>query len=140
MTGLTVNVTRAPCRRNWAPSPSAATLVFTGVGSGKAFAPTITITGSNFGKTAPGPDPATAPSCGTPTSGFDYGAKLYFNDWTSGWQAGHSGDCIGFVINSWTPTQIKLTLGDFYFDAQYGAILSGDQYGGEGGSAHRHRQ
>jgi hypothetical protein len=107
---------------------SIASIVFTGVGSGKAFAPTITITGSNFGKAAPPPNPATAPSCGTPTSGFDYGARLYFNDWTSGWQAGHSGDCIGFVINSWTPTQIKLTLGDFYFDAQYGAILSGDQY------------
>ena len=43
-------------------------------------------------------------SCGTPSSGYDYGKKLYFNDWASGWQAGHIGDCIGFVVNSWTPT------------------------------------
>jgi hypothetical protein len=107
---------------------SITSIVFTGTGSGKAFAPTLTITGANFGKTAPSPDPAAPTSCGTPSSGYDYGKKLYFNDWTSGWQAGHIGDCIGFVVNSWTPTQIKLTLGDFYFDAQYGSINSGDQY------------
>jgi hypothetical protein len=109
---------------------SITSIAFTGLGSGKAFAPTLTITGTNLGKSAPAADPATPTSCGTPSpsSGFDYGKKLYFNDWTSGWQAGHIGDCIGFVVNSWTPTQIKLTLGDFYFDAQYGAILSGDQY------------
>ena len=101
---------------------------FTGVGSGKAFAPTVTITGSNFGNVAPPPNPASPTSCGTPSSGFDYGKLLYLNNWTTGWQIGHDGDCIGFVINSWSKTQIKLTFGDFYFDPQYPGLQSGDQY------------
>jgi hypothetical protein len=103
-------------------------ITFTNLGSGKAFAPTITINGTNLGKSAPAPDPATETACGSPSSGFDYGTKLYFNDWTAGWQAGHIGDCIGFVINSWSKTQIVLTLGDFYFDPQYTGLQSGDQY------------
>jgi hypothetical protein len=107
---------------------SLTSISFTGLGTGKAFAPTLTINGTKLGKMPPPPNPATPTSCGSPSSGYDYGTKLYFNDWTAGWQAGHIGDCIGFVVNSWSPTQIKLTLGDFYFDAQYGAIQTGDQY------------
>jgi hypothetical protein len=41
---------------------SITSITFTGVGSGKAFAPTVTINGSNFGKTAP--NTTSMPACG----------------------------------------------------------------------------
>ncbi len=101
----------------FAPSISSVTL------SGTPAAPTVTVTGSNFGSAAP---VATPETCQAGDTGNEYGiGGLEFQDLTEGWGAGESGDCIGLLLTSWSSTKIVFTFGDEY--ANYGPINSGDQ-------------
>ena len=92
--------------------------------------PVFTVTGTGFG-TQPAPNPSTtpdgSPGCPTvdptgPNAGFLYGTSLYITDnGPSGFDAGkytpgNNGefDCVGLVIQSWTPTQVVFTMGDTY--------------------------
>ena len=101
----------------FAPSISGVTL------SGTPAAPTVTVTGSNFGSAAP---TATPETCQAGDTGNDYGiGGLEFQDLTEGWGAGESGDCIGLLLTSWSSTKVVFTFGNEY--ANYGPINAGDQ-------------
>ena len=74
-----------------APSISGVTL------SGTPAAPTVTVTGSNFGSAAP---TATPETCQDGDTGNDYGfGGLEFQDLTESWGAGEAGDCIGLLAD-----------------------------------------
>jgi hypothetical protein len=101
------------------PNATITSVSMTGVSTlGSPSNPTITVTGTGFGKKPPASQPA--PSCpGDPNSGLGVDfkkAKLYLNDYSSqNWQAGFApGDCIGLVITSHSSTQIVFTLGSWY--------------------------
>ncbi len=101
----------------FAPSISGVTL------SGTPAAPTVTVTGSNFGSAAP---TATPETCQAGDTGNEYGfGGLEFQDLTEGWGAGESGDCIGLLLTSWSSTKVVFTFGNEY--ANYGPINAGDQ-------------
>ena len=100
-----------------APSISGVTL------SGTPAAPTVTVTGSNFGSAAP---TATPETCQAGDTGNDYGfGGLELQDVTESWGGGELGDCIGLLLTSWSSTKVVFTFGNEY--ANYGPINAGDQ-------------
>jgi hypothetical protein len=99
------------------PSISGVTL------TGTPAAPTITVTGSNFGASAPADSPETCQN--TDTGDIFSGSELVFQDLTEGWGAGEAGDCIGLLLTSWSSTKVVFTMGSQY--ANYGPIAAGDQ-------------
>jgi putative transposon-encoded protein len=85
--------------------------------------PTVTVSGSNFGSTAPTGTPET---CQAGDTGDDFGSSgLIFQDLTESWGAGEAGDCIGLLVTSWSSTKVVFTVGNEY--ANYGPIKAGDQ-------------
>jgi hypothetical protein len=95
--------------------------------SGSPSAPSITVTGSNFGAYPP---IGTPENCQAGDTGDDYGSSgLWFNDGTQGWTAGQAGDCIGLIVTSWSSTQVVFGFGNEY--GNYPPIQSGDQIGVE---------
>ena len=99
------------------PSISGVTL------SGTPAAPTVTVTGSNFGSA---PTTGTPETCQAGDTGDDYSASgLIFQDLNEGWGAGEPGDCIGLLVTSWSTTKVVFTVGNEY--ANYGPIQAGDQ-------------
>jgi hypothetical protein len=96
--------------------------------TGTIAAPVFTVTGTGFGSTPPPPNPSTPPDGqqGCPTSpnsspqGFLYGTDLYVVDnGPAGFDAGINSvtgefDCVGLVIQSWSPTQVVFTMGNLY--------------------------
>jgi hypothetical protein len=126
---------------------------------GSASAPRVVVVGSNFGST-PAPNP---PICPAKTSaayhfgcdhqlfnsnkpdGFDYGPTTVGLGWgasLSQFSAGEYSpgaylDCIGVVIDSWSPTRVVFSLGSQYAlytplkpGAKYVAEVRGSQIGG----------
>ena len=81
--------------------------------TGSAADPTITITGTGFGTTAP----TTSDPAGYGT-GYDYGTSLYFSDHTSALSAGYQTtaiyDSIGLVLVNYSDTSITYQLGSAY--------------------------
>jgi hypothetical protein len=99
------------------PSISGVTL------TGTPASPTITVTGSNFGASAPADSPET---CQNGDTGDIFSASgLVFQDLSEGWGAGEAGDCIGLLLTSWSSTKVVFTLGSQY--ANFGPIKTGDQ-------------
>jgi hypothetical protein len=91
--------------------------------TGTPAAPTVTVTGSNFGSTPP---TATAETCQPGDTGNIYtGSGLVFQDLSGGWGAGQPGDCIGLSLTSWSSTQAVFSFGSQY--ANFGPINAGDQ-------------
>jgi hypothetical protein len=91
--------------------------------TGTPAAPTVTVTGSNFGATAPS---GTAETCNAGDTGDDYANYgLYFQDTTENWGAGQTGNCIGLLVTSWSATQVVFTFGNEY--SNYGPIKTSDQ-------------
>jgi hypothetical protein len=89
--------------------------------SGSPASPTVTITGSGFGRKAPkGASASTAPGCGGLVGpGLDYGNSLWFIDDTVPFTAGQgkpptNGSCVGVVVNSWSDTSVSLSFGVWY--------------------------
>lgn len=105
--------------------------------TGSLAAPTFTVTGTNFGSSPPPPDPSTPPDGqqGCPASpnanpqGYLYGTNLYVSDQSSnGFDAGVNSvtgefDCVGIVVQSWSPTKVVFTLGNLYDQS-----IPGNQY------------
>jgi hypothetical protein len=125
------------------PAGSAAPAAISGVVfSGSPEKPLVTITGR--GLTVPQPNPANSPSnqrlCPKAIkgkAGFDYGTSLYltaFSDDKLSFAAGryrptrNELDCVGIIVLSHTPTQIRLTFGAAYNQPDFGypQIKSGD--------------
>ena len=116
---------------------------------GTAASPTITITGSKFG-TRPKANPKISPAkagakyhsaCyrqtlqGNGNDGSDYGQKALGIGWGTSTPSGYSAgvyvsgsylDCIGLILQSYTPTRIVLHLGCQY--PLYSQIVNGDRF------------
>jgi hypothetical protein len=103
--------------RTFKTSPAKITSV---VFTGSSNSPTVTVKGKNFGAEPVG----TPAGCGD--SGFDFGSLLSFQELSQGWAAGGSGDCIGLIVSSYTPTQVVYGFGSNY--SNYGPVTSGDQF------------
>ncbi len=83
--------------------------------------PTVTVTGSDLGSQAP----STAAGCGA--TGMDF-AHIQFSDTTQSWNAGHTGNCIGLQVTTWTSSEIVFGFGNFYGSNSAYQLNSGDQY------------
>ena len=108
-----------------AGSAAIASVTFTGSSAD----PTITIAGSSLGQ-LPSPNPAYTPE-GHPlcplspsgNQGYDYGTNLYLYDPARNWAGGRYRpelgelDCIGLIVQTFTPTKIVFKFGSAY--AQY---------------------
>jgi hypothetical protein len=113
------------------PSISAAS--FTGYyGTGAPASPTVTLTGTNFGTTAPAGTSDNTTSCGTYTAnGQVYGSELYVvddNNFEAGYSTVNSADCIGISVVSWSNTQVVLKFGNAYGTFAHWYLSNGDGY------------
>ncbi len=118
-----------------AAAPTASPIITGITFNGSVSSPTITVTGTGFGKTPPEGTSDANTGCGDHRRGNGdvYGTNgLWFLDDTKVWQAGYSnssgGNCIGLIIESWTTTQVMFGFGVAYdsFDHWYAAF--GDHY------------
>ena len=101
--------------------------------NGSASAPSVTVNGANLGTIAK--LGRSKHACGSTPTGFDYGKKFLFADTTDGWNAGEGKptyDCIGVVVQSYSPEKIVFTFGSDYgvYPVGSGVALlnSGDQF------------
>jgi hypothetical protein len=101
--------------------------------SGSVSAPTVTISGSDFGTVANLGSGETA--CGSSPAGLDYGNNFLFADTTDGWNAGEGSpdyDCIGVIIQSYASDEVVFTFGSDYGVYRLGTgvalLSSGDQF------------
>ncbi|HLZ08756.1 MAG TPA: hypothetical protein VKT80_09235 [Chloroflexota bacterium] len=113
---------------------STASLVSGVVFTGSSSAPTITVTGSGFGTRAPIGYPNNSTGCGAYTNNGDvYGKNgLWFLDDTHVWQAGEgkppAANCIGLIVQSWSPTQVVFQFGDAYGTFDHWTADPGDNF------------
>ena|SRR5690242_11241868 len=103
--------------------------------SGSQAAPTITVTGTSFGKKPPKSFSAATTSCGAygPGNGSWFGKSgLWFQDDTHDWQAGAGtstgGNCIGIVVDSWSDTSVTLHFGVAYGSFDHWTADPGDNF------------
>jgi hypothetical protein len=105
-----------------ASSASAATVpvqIFGVVWSGNNSNPTVTVSGSGFGKKAPVPAVAVSSLTNCPGgTGTDYKVVLFQDD-SANWAAAHNtttttGTCVGISVSTWTNTQVVFTFGSAY--------------------------
>jgi hypothetical protein len=128
----TVPALAASAARASAPRPGIASVSFSGTHGPGVASPTITITGTNFGATAPAGTSDNTTSCGAYTAnGKVYGGKLYFTD-DANFEAGYSNsagaDCVGIIVVSWSPTKVVLTFGNAYGTFDHWYLTNGDGY------------
>ena len=122
---LTIPALAASAARVSAPRPSISSVSFSGTHGPGVASPTITITGSGFGATAPAGTSDNTTSCGPYTAnGKVYGSKLYFLDdanFEAGFSNSSGADCVGIIVASWSPTKVVLQFGNAYgtFDHWY---------------------
>jgi hypothetical protein len=115
-----------------APQPYISSVSFSGTaGSGEA-SPTITLTGTDFGASAPAGTSDNSTSCGPYTANGDvYGSELYFEDDTN-FEAGYSTSsgaaCIGIIVKSWSATRVVLKFGNAYGTFAHWYLSNGDGY------------
>ena len=112
--------------------PFIQSVTFSGTGGSGQPSPTITITGSHFGLTAPTGNSNNSTGCGPYTAnGNVYGAKLYFEDNTNfeaGFGTPPGADCVGVVVVSWAPTRVVLQFGNAYGTFDHWYLSNGDGY------------
>ena len=113
--------------------PSITAASFTGYyGTGAPASPTVTLTGTNFGTTAPAGASDNTTSCGTYTAnGQVYGSQLYFvddNNFEAGYSTVNSADCVGISVVSWSDTKVVLKFGNAYGTFAHWYLSNGDGY------------
>ena len=115
-----------------APRPDISSVSFSGTPGPGVASPTITITGSDFGATAPAGTSNNTTGCGPYTAnGNVYGGKLYFTDdanFEAGYGNSSGADCIGISVVSWTPTKVVLQFGNAYGTFAHCYLTNGDGY------------
>ncbi len=132
--GITIgpsdNLVMADSSDNAVVEATAPTADVTGVSfAGPDTNPTVTITGTNFGS-EPGAGLQSSPGCSASGTNFSYGDLVMFDN-SQSWQAGYGGDCIGFDVDTWSPTQITFTFGSWYTDQEVSTsteLQQGDSY------------
>jgi hypothetical protein len=122
----------ASTARATAVRPSISTISFSGTHGPGVASPTVTITGTHFGATAPPGTSNNVTSCGTYTAnGKVYGSKLYFTD-NANFEAGYSNssgaDCIGIIVVSWSATKVVLKFGNSYGSFDHWYLTNGDGF------------
>jgi len=122
----------ASAARVSAPRPSISSVSFSGTHGPGVASPAITVTGTNFGATAPAGTSDNTTSCGAYTAnGKVYGSKLYFLD-DANFEAGFSNsggaDCVGIIVVSWSPTKVVLQFGNAYGTFDHWYLSNGDGY------------
>lgn len=115
-----------------ASQPNITAVSFAGTAGPGAASPTVTITGSGFGATAPKGTADTSTSCGLYTGNGDvYGTRLYLLD-DANFEAGYSdpsgANCIGIVVVSWSPAKVVLKFGTAYGTFAHWYLANGDGY------------
>jgi hypothetical protein len=115
-----------------ASQPNITSVSFAGTAGPGVASPTVTITGSGFGATAPKGTSDNTTSCGAySANGKVYGAKLYFLD-DANFEAGYSdssgANCIGITVVSWSPGKVVLTFGNAYGTFARWYLANGDGY------------
>ena len=128
----TIPALTASAARVSAPRPSISSVSFSGTHGPGVASPAITITGTNFGATAPAGTSDNTTSCGAYTAnGKVYGSKLYFTD-DANFEAGFSNsggaDCVGIIVVSWSPTKVVLQFGNAYGTFDHWYLSNGDGY------------
>jgi hypothetical protein len=115
-----------------APRPGISSVAFTGTSGPSVASPTITITGSHFGTTAPSGTSDNSTSCGPYTAnGEVYGSKLYFADdanFEAGFSNSSGADCVGIIVVSWSSTKVVLKFGNAYGTFDHWYLTNGDGY------------
>ena len=128
----TVPAVAASTARASTVRPSISSISFSGTHGPGVASPTITVTGSRFGTTAPLGTSNNVTSCGTYTANGDvYGGKLYFTD-NAHFEAGYSNssgaDCIGIIVVSWSATKVVLEFGNSYGSFDHWYLTNGDGF------------
>ena len=112
--------------------PSITAISFTGAHGPGVASPTVTVTGTRFGATAPPGTPNGTTSCGTYTANGDvYGSKLYFTanaHFEAGYSTPASADCIGIIVVSWSATKVVLKFGNSYGSFDHWYLSNGDGF------------
>jgi hypothetical protein len=115
-----------------AQQPSVTSVSFSGTAGPGVASPTITITGSHFGATAPTGTSDNTTSCGPYVANGDvYRSKLYFVD-DGNFEAGYStttgANCVGVIVVSWSQTTVVLQFGNAYGTFDHWYLTNGDGY------------
>ena len=115
-----------------APRPGISSVSFSGTHGPGVASPTITVTGSQFGTTAPPGTSDNTTGCGPYTANGDvYGSKLYFTDdanFEAGFSNSSGADCIGIIVVSWSSTKVVLKFGNAYGTFDHWYLTNGDGY------------
>ena len=118
-----------------AASASAATITSVSINHTTA-APLVTVSGSGFGSSQPASRSDALNGCGYygPSNGRVYGQNgLGFGDSTNAWEAGFSNssteNCIGLVVERWSPDTVVFSFGSAYDTYGTWYLLPGDHYG-----------
>jgi hypothetical protein len=124
---VAASTARAPVVR-----PSISSISFSGTHGPGVASPTVTVTGSRFGATAPPGTSNNTTSCGTYTANGDvYGSKLYFTanaHFEAGYSTSSSADCIGIIVVSWSATKVVLKFGNSYGSFDHWYLTNGDGF------------
>jgi hypothetical protein len=115
-----------------ASQPNITAVAFAGTAGPGVASPTVTITGSGFGATAPKGTSDTSTSCGAyPGNGDVYGTKLYFLDdanFEAGYRDSSGANCIGIAVVSWSASKVVLKFGTAYGTFARWYLANGDSY------------
>jgi hypothetical protein len=115
-----------------APRPGIASVSFSGTSGPGVASPTITITGSRLGTTAPAGTSDNTTGCGPYTAnGEVYGSKLYFTgdaNFEAGFSNSSGADCVGIIVVSWSSTKVVLQFGNAYGTFDHWYLTNGDGY------------
>ncbi|MFB8178973.1 hypothetical protein ACFC8N_23545 [Streptomyces sp. NPDC055966] len=115
-----------------AAQPSITSVTFSGTHGPGVASPTITVSGSGFGTTAPAGADNNVTSCGTYTgNGNAYGNQLYFiddNNFEAGYSDGNGANCIGVTVVSWSSNRVVLRFGNAYGSFAHWYLSNGDGY------------
>jgi hypothetical protein len=128
----TIPALAASAARTSAPRPGISSVSFSGTHGPGVASPTITVTGSQFGTTAPAGTSDNTTSCGPYTAnGKVYGNKLYFTDdanFEAGFSNSSGADCVGIIVVSWSTTKVVLKFGNAYGTFDHWYLTNGDGY------------
>jgi hypothetical protein len=130
--GLLGGIAGAADAAGSAPQASISSVSFSGTAGSGVGSPTITLTGSNFGSSAPAGTSDNSTSCGLYTANGDvYGSDLYFaddNNFEAGYSSSSGATCIGITVVSWSASKVVLQFGNAYGTYAHWYLSNGDGY------------
>ncbi len=105
---------------------------FSGIQGASKAAPTITVTGTNFGASAPAGTSDNSNPCGNYTANGDvYGSELYFSEnknFVAGYSYSGGVACMGIIVRSWSNSKVVLQFGNAYDTGTHWYLRNGYGY------------